>query len=307
MPRPIPHVPFGRTGHASSRVVFGAAALMADNPKVNDRALALLLEHGIDHIDVAASYGKAEDAVGRWMPEHRDRFFLATKTGERGYEGARSEIRRSLERLRTDRIDLIQLHNLREPAERDLAFSDDGAVRACVEARDEGLVRFIGVTGHGLGIAHAHLDSLERFPFDAVLLPYNWPVLQQGAYADDFERLARVCRERGVAVQTIKAVARRRWQDPARATRRCWYEPIEEPDAFERAVHFVLRRPDVFLNTSSDLAILERTIAAAERFDPSATAARTAEADAALADALTAIDARSLFEPGLDDPILPAA
>lgn len=306
MSGPIPHVPFGRTGHASSRVVFGAAALMADNPKINERAFALLFEYGIDHIDVAASYGRAEEAVGRYMPAHRDAFFLATKTGERGYAGARDEIRRSLDRLCTDRIDLLQLHNLREPAERALALSEDGALRAAVEARDEGLVRFLGVTGHGLGIARAHLDSLEHFPFDAVLLPYNAPVLAQPGYAADFEALAAVCRARGVALQTIKAVARRRWADPARATRRCWYEPIEDERALELAVHFVLARPDAFLNTSSDLVTLERTLAAAARFDPAEWAARP-DAAGELARALAAMDARSLFEPGLDDPrIAPA-
>jgi len=306
MPSPIPRAPFGRTGHASSRLIFGAAALMADNPKINERAFALLLEYGIDHIDVAASYGRAEEAVGRYMPTHRDAFFLATKTGERGYPGARDAIRRSLERLRTDRLDLIQLHNLREPAERELALSDRGALRAAIEAREEGLVRFIGVTGHGLGIARAHLDSLERFAFDSVLVPYNKPVLAQPGYREDFEELARACRERGIALQTIKAVARRRWPDPSRATRRSWYEPIEDARAFELAIRFVLARRDVFLNTSSDLSVLERTLAAASRAfaeperDP-ATLER--ELDGALA----SIEARSLFEPGLDDPVAPAA
>ena len=298
---PIEHVAYGSTGHASSRVIFGAAALMANNPKVNGRALELLLEYGINHIDVAASYGNAEEAVGSWMLEHRDRFFIATKTGSRDYAGARDQIHRSLERMRIDQIDAIQFHNLREPGCRERVFGADGALRAAIEARDEGLVRFIGVTGHGLDIPFAHLDSLERFAFDSVLLPCNPVLMARDDYAPGFDRVVATCAERGVAVQTIKAVARRRWDDRTNATRRCWYEPIEDPEVLERAVHFVLAKPGLFLNTSSDLVILERTLEAAARFDGTAP-----DADA-LERGLAEIGARSLFEPGLDDPPPPPA
>ena len=212
----IVKAPFGSTGHDSTRTLFGAAALSDVTQAEADRTLELLLDHGINHIDVAASYGDAELRLGPWMETRRNEFFLASKTGERSYAAARDEIRRSLERLRTDRLDLIQLHNLAEQAEWELAMGDDGALRACVEAREEGLVRFIGVTGHGLGIAAMHLRSLERFPFDTVLFPYSYVLLQDEGYRADVEALLAVCRERGVAVQTIKSLTRRPWGERGR-------------------------------------------------------------------------------------------
>jgi aryl-alcohol dehydrogenase-like predicted oxidoreductase len=278
-------------------VIFGAAALMADNAKVNARALELLLECGVNHIDVAASYGNAEQAVGHWMPEHRKQFFLASKTDERSYEAARAQIRRSLERLCCDQLDLIQLHNLTQESDHEQAFSDAGCLRAAVEAREEGLVRFIGVTGHGTQAPRMHVRSLERFAFDSVLFPYNYPQLAQPDYARDVEALLALCAERGVAVQTIKAVARRRWAHDAETTRLSWYEPIEDPVAFERAVHFVLAREPLHLNTSSDLTIFERTLAAAKHFQEGSPAPGASEMQSALA----GVGAQPLFEPGLDD------
>ena len=156
----IPRRPFGRTGHESSRLIFGAAALWRASQSDADRALERLLEAGVNHIDVAASYGDAELRVGAWMPAHRGDFFLATKTRERDYAGAREELRRSLERLRVECVDLLQLHNLVKPDEWERALRDDGALGAAVEARDEGLVRFIGVTGHGTRVAAMHQKSL---------------------------------------------------------------------------------------------------------------------------------------------------
>jgi aryl-alcohol dehydrogenase-like predicted oxidoreductase len=262
----IPTLPFGSTGHHSTRIVFGAAALLESNEAQAAHTLELLLEHGVNHIDVAASYGDAELWVGRWMPEQRGRFFLATKTGERGYREARDQIRRSLDRLRTDRLDLIQLHNLVKEEEWQQAFSDEGALRACVEARDEGLVRFIGVTGHGTRVAAMHRRSLERFPFDSVLLPYNFLQMEEPEQARDFEALAALCRERGVAVQTIKSIARRRWPDGATPRTTTWYEPLEAQEDVDRAVAWALARPGIFVNTASDVGLLERMLAAAERW-----------------------------------------
>jgi len=270
---------------------------MANNPKVNARALDLLLEYGVNHIDVAASYGNAEQALHGWLAEHRKDFFLASKTGERSYTGAREQIRRSLERMGCDQLDLIQLHNLAQPADQAEAFSEDGALHAAVEARDEGLVRFIGVTGHGTRVAAMHLASLEHFAFDSVLFPYNLPMLDQPDYAEDVEKLLACCAERGVAAQTIKAVARRRWPAEGERGRLCWYEPLEEPAAFEQAVGLVLAREPLFLNTSSDLNIAERTLQAASRWfadplEPSRDALRAA---------LVGARAEPLFVPGLDD------
>jgi aryl-alcohol dehydrogenase-like predicted oxidoreductase len=263
----IPTLPFGRTGHESTRLVFGAAALHSATQEQADRALERLLEAGVNHIDVAASYGDAELRVGPWMARHRDDFFVATKTGERAYGAARDQIRRSLERLRVDRIDLIQLHNLVKPEEWEVALGDDGALRAAVEARDEGLVRFIGVTGHGTRVADMHRRSLERFPFDSVLLPYNHAMMQSPEYAREFESLLAVCEERGVAAQTIKSVARRRWTEDATPTHTTWYEPLCDPGDVHRAVHWALARPGIFVNSASDLGLLDLMIEAADCFE----------------------------------------
>lgn len=261
----IARAPFGSTGHASTRTLFGAAAFSDVTQAEADRTMELVLDHGINHIDVAASYGDAEVRLGPWLERYRQTFFLATKTGERSYAAARDEIHRSLERLRTDHVDLIQLHNLAQQDEWELAFSDDGALRACTEARDEGLVRFIGVTGHGLGIAAMHRRSLERFPFDSVLLPYSYILLQDEGYRADVDALLAVCRERGVAVQTIKSITARPWGARPQ-TRATWYEPLEDPDDIEVAVHWLLGHEGLFLNTVGDIHVLPKVLDAAARF-----------------------------------------
>jgi aryl-alcohol dehydrogenase-like predicted oxidoreductase len=259
----VAHAPFGRTGHESSRVIFGAAALASMRQQRADEILDLLLAYGVDHIDVAASYGDAELRVGAWMPEHRDRFFLATKTGGRSGSAARAELERSLERLGVDHVDLIQLHNLVEPDECVEAFAPDGAVAALAAARDEGLTRFIGVTGHGLRIPGTHIRSLAEFDFDSVLYPYNFSLMQNDAYRADVDALRAMCRERNVAMQTIKSIARGRWPDPDQP-HFSWYEPLTDGDAIARAVHYVLGNDDLFLNTSSDARLLPLTLEAAE-------------------------------------------
>jgi aryl-alcohol dehydrogenase-like predicted oxidoreductase len=256
------HAPFGRTGYESSRVIFGAAALAAMRQEKADRILELLLAHGVNHIDTAASYGDSELRVGTWMARHRERFFLATKTGDRTADGARASVQRSLERLRVERIDLIQLHNLVEEGEWETALGPGGALEALVEARERDQVRFIGVTGHGTRVAEMHRRSLERFPFDAVLFPYNVTMLASPAYAADVGALLALCHARGIAVQTIKSIARRRWQGEGER-RFSWYEPLTDPDAIRRAVHFVLARPGLFLNSSSDATLLPCILEAA--------------------------------------------
>jgi aryl-alcohol dehydrogenase-like predicted oxidoreductase len=260
----IEQLPFGSTGHVSTRTLFGAAALGDATQEEADRTLELLLEHGVNHIDTAASYGDAELRIGPWMREHREDFFLATKTGEREYGPAREQISRSLELLQTDRIDLIQLHNLVDKGEWQIALGSGGALEAAIEARDEGLVRFVGVTGHGMEVAQRHRESLERFPFESVLLPYNWPVMQDDRYAADFETLLALCEARGVAVQTIKSNARRLWQSDPHPPGP-WYEPLTEQGAIDTAVAWVLGRPGVFLNTPADLTLLPKVLDAAER------------------------------------------
>jgi aryl-alcohol dehydrogenase-like predicted oxidoreductase len=258
----IERAPFGATGHESSRVIFGAAALAHVSKADADRTLEVLLEHDINHIDVAAAYGDAELRIATWLKE-RD-FFLATKTGERTYAAAREQIRRSLDRLGVDHVDLIQLHNVVDVIEWETALSADGALEACLEARDEGLVRFIGVTGHGLSVARMHHRSLDRFGFDSVLCPYNWVMMQDDRYARTFTELADVCREKDVALQTIKSLAYRPW-DGREHTASTWYEPLREQSDIDRAVSWVLADPQVFLLTTGDVEILPRLLDAAER------------------------------------------
>ena len=261
----IAKAPFGSTGHESTRTIFGAAALGSLSQAEADPTLELLLEHGVNHIDTAASYGDSELRLAPWLTQHRDRFFLATKTGQRDRDGARDEIRRSLDRLGIDRIDLLQLHNLVDVIEWETALREGGALEAAVEARDEGLVRFIGITGHGLTVARMHRRSLDRFPFDSVLLPYSYVQMRDEQYAADFEALAAVCAGRGVAMQTIKAITLAPW-DGREQTAATWYEPLREQSDIDLAVYWVLGRPGVFLNTVGDVALLPKVLDASGRF-----------------------------------------
>jgi aryl-alcohol dehydrogenase-like predicted oxidoreductase len=262
----IPEQPFGRTGHRSTRIIFGGAALGRASPDEADRALDVLLRHGINHIDVAASYGDAELRVAPWLKRHPGRFFVGTKTGKRTADEAREELHRSLERLGVDRIDLWQLHNLADPIEWDRALSPGGAIEAAVEAREQGLVRFIGVTGHGAQIAATHRRSLERFDFDSVLLPYNVLTYRSGYYAENFDVLVATCQQRNAAVQTIKSIAYRPWSGRERSAG-TWYQPLEEPDDIATAVHWALARPGIFVITAGDLRLMPLVLEAAERFE----------------------------------------
>jgi aryl-alcohol dehydrogenase-like predicted oxidoreductase len=277
----IPTAPFGRTGHDSSRVIFGAAGLASMRQERADQVLDLLRRHGVNHIDTAAGYGDSELRIGPWMAGHRREFFLATKTDQRTGDGARAELERSLERLQVDHVDLIQLHNLVEPDEWDTAHGPGGAVAALARARDEGLARFVGVTGHGTRIARMHLRSLERYPFDSVLLPYSYVALTDDAYRADVEELLGVCGDRGVAVQTIKGVARRRWEPDHEGRVFSWYEPLTEEGPLRRAVRWVLGDPRVFLDTTTDAGVMARVLAIADEEAVAGTLTRPPDADMA--------------------------
>jgi aryl-alcohol dehydrogenase-like predicted oxidoreductase len=262
---PIPLLPFGRTGHQSTRIVFGAAALSRVTQDVADRTLDVLLEHDVNHIDVAASYGDAELRVAPWLKRYPGRFFVATKTNKRRAAEAREELQRSLDRLQVDHVDVWQLHNLADPIEWDTALSPGGAIDAAVEARERGLVRAIGVTGHGAQIAATHRRSLQRFDFDSVLLPYNFTTVQSTYYATNFDALEATCKQRNAAVQTIKSLAYRPWSGRPR-TATTWYEPLEEQSDINIAVHWALGRPGIFVISSGDVDLLPRVLDAAERF-----------------------------------------
>jgi len=257
--------PFGRTGHQSTVTLFGAAALARASQDEADRALEVLLRHGVNHIDTAARYGDSELRIGPWMARHRKDFFLATKTGSRRAREAREDVHRSLERLRVDSVDLIQMHSLVHPDDWDEAMGPGGALEALVEAKAQGLVRAIGVTGHGWTIAAMHRRSLARFEFDSVLLPYNFFMMQNERYREAFEQVTAICRERNVAVQTIKGIARGPWA-AAERTHATWYQPLERQEDIDRAVHWVLGRPGIFLNTAGDLGLLPKVLDAASRF-----------------------------------------
>jgi aryl-alcohol dehydrogenase-like predicted oxidoreductase len=261
----IPLAPFGRTGHLSTRAIFGAAAFYTATQAQADPVLDILLEYGINHIDTAASYGEAEKRLRPWMPRHRDRFFLATKTEERTRQGARESLHRSLDRLQTDHVDLFQIHNLSDPREWEIALGPGGALEAFVEAREQGLTRFVGITGHGLNIAALHRKALERFDFDSVLLPYSYILLQNPQYAADVEELLKVCRERNVAVQTIKGITRSPWHARPH-TANTWYEPLTDQADIDRTVHWVLGNPNAFLNTAAEISLLPKVFDAVSRF-----------------------------------------
>lgn len=284
----IEKMEFGRTGHLSTRVIFGAAALGSVSQEVADRALEVLLQYGINHIDTAASYGDAELRIGPWMERYRKDFFLATKSGERTFDGAWAELHRSLERMRVDYVDLWQLHFLVDPQEWETAMGQGGALEAFIRAREEGLVRFLGVTGHGWTAPRMLLRSLERFDFDSVLLPYNYVVMENPAYAADFEELVRVCQERNVAVQTMKSIARGPWGEKTR-TRYTWYEPLEGQADIDRAVHWVLARPGIFLVSAGDVHLLPKVLDAAARF-------QTAPGDEEMREMVSRLNMSPIFE-----------
>lgn len=257
---------FGKTGHLSTRVIFGAAALGNVTQEEADQTLEVLLKYGINHIDTAAGYGNSELRIGPWMDKYRNNFFLATKVFRRRYKEACEQIEQSLERLQVSSIDLIQLHNLTDPRSWERVIGKKGALKALIEAREQGSVKYIGVTGHGYTVAEMHMKSLERFDFDSVLLPYNYMMIQDQKYASDFDNLMKICRNKDIAVQTIKSLARRPWGQKERKWN-TWYEPFDDQPNIDRAVHWVLRREGIFLNTSSDIRLLPKILDAASRFE----------------------------------------
>src|SRR5438067_7681900 len=263
--------PFGRSGHMSTRTLFGAASLGHVTQEEADRTLEVLLQYGVNHIDVAASYGDAELRIAPWLQQYRKQFYLATKTGMRTAKEAKEELHRSLERMRVDYVDLWQLHNLVDPIEWDTALSPGGAIDAAIEAKKQGLIRAVGVTGHGLQIAATHRRSLTRFDFDSVLLPYNYITMQNPYYAENFNALLATCQQRNVAVQTIKSIAYKPWMG-RKHTRNVWYEPLEDQQDIDIAVHWVLKQPGIFLNTVGDIHLLPRVLDAANRFQPDSPA-----------------------------------
>lgn len=256
---------FGRTGHESSIALFGAAALGRCDQAIADETLDILFRYGVNHIDTAPGYGDSELRIGPWMKKYRSDFFLATKTDQRTYREAREQIHKSLDRLQTDHVDLLQFHALFHPDEWDTVMGEGGALEAALEAREAGLVKYLGVTGHNWTIAAMHKRSLERYDFDSVLLPCNYLMLQRPEYRRDFQQLLNLCEERQVAVQLIKTIARGPWATTPKY-RTTWYQPLEEQEDIDRGVHYGLSQGRVFLNTAGDLTLLPKFLDAATRY-----------------------------------------
>lgn len=260
----------GRLGHRSSVLIYGAAALSEVSQDVADRSIQEALDGGINHLDVAADYGDAELRLGPWIPEIRERVFLATKTGRRDRESAWREINTSLERLRTDRVDLLQLHAVGDLGELDLATGPDGALEAAVRAQEEGLVGAVGITGHGHGAPATHLEALRRYPFATVLTPLNPVLWRDPSYRADYEALVAEVRRQDAGLMTIKTVSRRNWPEGTDPTFTTWYEPYAEQARITAAASWVLAHEEVTgIPTAGDVRLLGMLLEAERnRIDP---------------------------------------
>ncbi|HET8527087.1 MAG TPA: aldo/keto reductase [Actinomycetota bacterium] len=256
----------GRIGHMSTVLLFGGASLSEVSEQDADRSIRQALDAGINHFDTAAGYGDSELHLGRWMPEIRDRIFLASKTGDRAAGDAYDSIRRSLERLRVDNVDLIQLHAIGDLDDLGAATGPRGAVEGAVRARDEGLVGAIGITGHGMQAPAVHLEALRRFPFDTVLTPFNYRLAREPAYLRDFDALAAETQAQDVALMVIKVAARNLWRPEAQHRYTTWYEPLDVQEHIDATVAFALARPEVAgICTAGDVHLLPMFVEAERR------------------------------------------
>ena len=259
---------FGRTGHQSTVAIFGTAALYTGTPEMTDQAMEYILAAGVNHIDIAPGYGNAEDLMGPWIEKTRDQFFLGCKTHLRTKEEAATELRVSLEKLRTEKFDLHQLHAVTNFEELDQVTGSGGALEALVEARDEGLTDYIGITGHGNQSPEVFLEALRRFDFDTVLFPINFTQFGIPEYRENALELLNVCQQKDIGVMIIKAVARRPWGDREH-THDCWYEPFDSLDIIQQGVNFALSQAGVTgLCTTGDIKVLPLFLKACENFEP---------------------------------------
>jgi aryl-alcohol dehydrogenase-like predicted oxidoreductase len=276
----VQHRRLGRLGHQSSVLIYGAAALGAVDQDVADQSIQLALDAGINHFDVAAGYGDAELRLGPWMPRIRDRIFLATKTDRRDAEGAWAQINHSLERLRTDRVDLIQIHSVGDLADLDRATGAGGVLEAVVRARDEGLADAVGITGHGHQAPATHLEALRRFPFETVLSPLNYVLSRDPDYLRDYQALVAEVRAQDAGLMIIKSASRRNWPAGDEHQYTTWYEPFDDQERISAAVAWVLSHPEVTgIATPGDVRLLPMVVAAERQ----AASLSAAEAEQVLA------------------------
>ncbi len=257
--------PFGRTGHMSTKAIFGSVCLKNAGEKEAEAMLDLITEYGVNHIDTAPRYGDAELRIGRWMKRHRENFFLATKTDKLSYHDAREQFYRSLDRLQVDHVDLLQLHNMTDIMHRENIMGPGGALEFLIEARQKGLTRFLGITGHGVLAPKMHIETLDRFDFDTVLVPCNYTLLQNPSYAESFNRLVSMCSQRNIPVQTIKSIAWGIWKENPR-THITVYRPLADDDAIKKSVHWVMGKNGLFINTVGDMQLLPKVLEAVAGF-----------------------------------------
>ncbi|TDF99206.1 aldo/keto reductase [Paenibacillus piri] len=257
----------GRLGYESSVVMFGAASLGKVTQEEADDSITYALQHGVNHFDTAASYGDAELRMGPLISKVRKDIFLATKTGERTKAKAKEQIYRSLELLKTDQLDLLQLHAVGTLEELDKCTEKGGSLEAALEAKDEGIVKAIGITGHGHLAPAAHLEALRRYPFDTVLLPLNYHLYSLPDYREAFDRLIEEAGKQDVAVRVIKAIAKGPWGQDQQRSYATWYEPFDNQQIIDACVHFVLSFPGVAgFATAGDIHLFPKIVDAAERF-----------------------------------------
>jgi predicted aldo/keto reductase-like oxidoreductase len=256
----------GKLGYESSFVMYGATKLGQISKSDADTSIQYALDHHVNHMDTAASYGESELRIGPWMPRIRDQVFLATKTGERTKQAAKAEILRSLEKLQVKYIDLIQLHAVGDLSELDKCTGKGGALEAVIEAKEEGLVKAIGITGHGHQAPRTHLEALKRFPFQTILLPLNYHLYSLPDYRESFDKLLEEASKQEVAVRVIKAIAKGPWGEKQMHTYETWYEPFDQQQIIDACVHFIYSFPSICgFASAGDTRLFPKIISAVER------------------------------------------
>ena len=264
---------FGRSGHMSTVAIFGAAAFWEISQMGADKVMEMVIEAGVNHIDVAPSYGQAEKRVGPWMPRERERFFLGCKTMERTKKGAWDEMQKSFKLLQTDHFDLYQLHAITTQEELDACTMAGGALEAAVVARQQGLTRQIGITGHGVDSPRLFIEALKRFDFDSILFPLNFVQMSNPAFRKDAETLIALCKEKDVGTMLIKTITKGPWGDKEK-TASTWYEPFNQMDKIQEAVNFALSYDVTGLCTAGDINVLPKVLKACQDFSPMSQAER---------------------------------
>lgn len=258
---------FGRTEHMSTVAIFGAAAFWEISQEQADRVMEMVISAGVNHIDVAPSYGQAEKRLGSWMRRERERFFLGCKTMERTHAGAWKELHRSLKLLQCEKFDLYQLHAVTSFEELEAVTAPGGALEALVEAKRSGLIRHIGITGHGVDAPAIYLEALRRFDFDTVTFPLNFVQAGNAKYYLDAKELIRQCHSRDVGVMVIKSIAQGPWGEKEK-TATTWYEPFSGMDEIQKGINFVLSHDVTGICTAGDIRVLPMVLKACENAVP---------------------------------------